>query len=110
MIRNLGRAGIFCCVLGLAAVVMMPMYWLLVSAFKASDEIFTATPRWLPASLEWSNFARAWEGAAFGRYFFNSVVVALAILLLQLTTASLAPFALARFPAAASSCWQSSGR
>jgi sn-glycerol 3-phosphate transport system permease protein len=96
MIRNLGRAGIFCCVLGLAAVVMMPMYWLLVSAFKASDEIFTATPRWLPASLEWSNFARAWEGAAFGRYFFNSVVVALAILLLQLTTASLAAFALAR--------------
>jgi sn-glycerol 3-phosphate transport system permease protein len=96
MIRMLGRVGIYGAILALAALVAMPMYWLLVSALKTGDEIFTATPRWLPATLEWSNFVRAWEGAAFGRYFFNSVVVALAILLLQLTTASLAAFALAR--------------
>jgi ABC-type glycerol-3-phosphate transport system permease component len=96
MIRVLGRIAIYGAILALAALVAMPMYWLLVSALKASDEIFTATPRWLPATLEWSNFARAWEGAAFGRYFLNSIVVALAILLLQLTTASLAAFALAR--------------
>jgi sn-glycerol 3-phosphate transport system permease protein len=96
MIRMLGRVGIYGAILALAALVAMPMYWLLVSALKTGDEIFTATPRWLPATLEWSNFVRAWEGAAFGRYFLNSVVVALAILLLQLTTASLAAFALAR--------------
>lgn len=96
MIRILGRIAIYGAILALAALVAMPMYWLLVSAFKASDEIFTATPRWLPATLEWSNFARAWQGAAFGRYFLNSIVVALAILLLQLTTASLAAYALAR--------------
>ena len=96
MIRMLGRIAIYGAILALAALVAMPMYWLLVSALKASDEIFTATPRWLPATLEWSNFARAWEGAAFGRYFLNSIVVALAILLLQLTTASLAAYALAR--------------
>ena len=64
MIRILGRIAIYGAILALAALVAMPMYWLLVSAFKASDEIFTATPRWLPATLEWSNFARAWEGAA----------------------------------------------
>jgi len=96
MIRMWGRVGIYGAILALAALVAMPMYWLLVSALKTGDEIFTATPRWLPATLECSNFVRAWEGAAFGRYFFNSVVVALAILLLQLTTASLAAFALAR--------------
>lgn len=96
MIRVLGRIAIYGAILALAALVAMPMYWLLVSAFKASDEIFTATPRWLPATLEWSNFVRAWQGAAFGRYFLNSIVVALAILLLQLTTASLAAYALAR--------------
>jgi sn-glycerol 3-phosphate transport system permease protein len=96
MIRILGRIAIYGAILALAALVAMPMYWLLVSAFKASDEIFTATPRWLPATLEWGNFARAWQGAAFGRYFLNSIVVALAILLLQLTTASLAAYALAR--------------
>ena len=54
--------------LALAAVVAMPMYWLLVSAFKPSDEIFTPTPRWLPSHLEWHNFVLAWQGAAFGRF------------------------------------------
>jgi sn-glycerol 3-phosphate transport system permease protein len=96
MTRALFRAAIYSCVLVLAAIVAMPMYWLLVSAFKASDEIFTPTPRWLPAILEWQNFVLAWQGAAFGRYFVNSLLVAAAILLLQLATSSLAAFALAR--------------
>jgi sn-glycerol 3-phosphate transport system permease protein len=96
MTRRLLRAAIYLAVLALAVVVAMPMYWLLVTAFKASDEIFTATPRWLPAALEWRNFVTAWQGAAFGRYFVNSLMVAAAILLLQLATSSLAAFALAR--------------
>jgi sn-glycerol 3-phosphate transport system permease protein len=96
MMRASHRAAIYFAVLALAAVVAMPMYWLLVSAFKPSDEIFTPTPRWLPSHLEWHNFVLAWQGAAFGRYFVNSVLVVLAILLLQLVTSSLAAFALAR--------------
>ncbi|HEV3395301.1 MAG TPA: carbohydrate ABC transporter permease [Xanthobacteraceae bacterium] len=96
MTRRLLRAALYLAVLALVAVVAMPMYWLLVTAFKASDEIFTATPRWLPAALEWRNFVTAWQGAAFGRYFVNSLMVAAAILLLQLATSSLAAFALAR--------------
>jgi ABC-type glycerol-3-phosphate transport system permease component len=78
------------------AVVAMPMYWLLVTSLKGSDEIFTAAPRWLPAGFAWQNFVVAWNSAAFGRYFLNSAIVSLAILLLQLTTASLAAYALAR--------------
>ncbi len=80
----------------MVVVVAMPMYWLVVTAFKRSDEIFTPSPRWLPSGLEWQNFVHAWNGAAFGRYFLNSVLVALAILALQLTTSSLAAYALAR--------------
>ena len=96
MIRRLRRAGIYASVIVAAVLVAMPMYWLVVSAFKRSDEIFTATPRWLPSALEWQNFARAWNGAAFGRYFVNSTLVVLAILGLQLVTSSLAAYALSR--------------
>jgi sn-glycerol 3-phosphate transport system permease protein len=96
MKRALLRSGLYLALAALAAIVAMPVYWLVVSAFKRSDEIFTATPRWLPAGLEWHNFALAWQGAAFGRYFINSIAVAAAILLLQLATSSLAAFALAR--------------
>ncbi len=96
MSRVLRRAGLYAAVLLVAAIVAMPMYWLVVSAFKRSDEIFTATPRWLPSGLAWENFVQAWHGAAFGRYFINSALVVLAIVLLQLVTASLAAYALAR--------------
>ncbi|HEV2336124.1 MAG TPA: carbohydrate ABC transporter permease [Stellaceae bacterium] len=96
MRRILRRAALYAGVLAAAAIVAMPMYWLVVSALKPGDEIFTATPRWLPGRLAWGNFAAAWQGAAFGRYFFNSICVTAAILLLQLTTSSLAAFALAR--------------
>ena len=96
MTRALARAALYAALLGVAALVAMPMYWLVISAFKSSDEIFTSTPRWLPAALEWRNFGRAWEGAAFGRYFLNSIVVALAIVFLQLASSSLAAYALAR--------------
>jgi sn-glycerol 3-phosphate transport system permease protein len=96
MKRVLSRISLYVALLAMATIVAMPMYWLLVSAFKASDEIFTPTPRWLPSGLEWRNFVLAWQGAAFGRYFVNSVMVTVAILLLQLTTSSLAAFALAR--------------
>lgn len=96
MRRVFGRAALYVAVLAAASVVAMPMYWLVVSALKPSDEIFTATPQWLPRQIEWGNFAEAWQGAAFGRYFVNSILVTAAILLLQLATASLAAFALAR--------------
>jgi ABC-type glycerol-3-phosphate transport system permease component len=96
MKKALLRISLYAALLALATIVAMPMYWLLVSAFKASDEIFTPTPRWLPSVLEWKNFVLAWQGAAFGRYFVNSILVTVAILLLQLTTSSLAAFALAR--------------
>jgi len=90
------RAASYLVLLAVTTVVAMPMYWLVVSALKRSDEIFTATPRWLPSGLEWRNFVRAWQGASFGRYFINSILVVLAILVLQLATSSLAAFALAR--------------
>jgi sn-glycerol 3-phosphate transport system permease protein len=96
MRRTLYRACLYLTLVTLAAIVAMPMYWLVVSAFKRSDEIFTPTPRWLPAGFEWHNFALAWQGAAFGRYFVNSIFVTATILLLQLTTSSLAAFALSR--------------
>lgn len=76
---------------------LLPLYWMIVTALKDRREVFSATPQWWPGRLEWGNFVQAWHGAPFGHFFVNSVVVSLAIVGLQLATASLAAFALARF-------------
>jgi ABC-type glycerol-3-phosphate transport system permease component len=76
---------------------LLPLYWMIVTALKDKSEVFTATPQWWPTHLAWGNFAAAWNAEPFARFFVNSAVVTIAIVGLQLFTASLAAFALARF-------------
>jgi ABC-type glycerol-3-phosphate transport system permease component len=76
---------------------LLPFYWMIVTALKDKREVFSATPQWWPTRIAWENFSLAWHGAPFGHFFVNSIIVVLAIVVLQLATASLAAFALARF-------------
>lgn len=59
----------------IAAVFIMPLYWLLNSAVKPSGEIYRFPLQWIPQHLHWSNFANAWHDAPFGSFFINSIVV-----------------------------------
>src|SRR5579872_3603536 len=77
--------------------ILLPLYWMVVTALKDKSEVFTATPQWWPTHLAWSNFAAAWNAEPFARFFVNSVVVTVTIVGLQVITASLAAYALARF-------------
>jgi N-acetylglucosamine transport system permease protein len=57
-----------------AILVLAPVVWTLLASFKNNTEIFGSA--WaLPHHLRWGNYARAWNKAHLGTYFFNSVVV-----------------------------------
>lgn len=79
-----------------AAIVILPMIWLVYSSFKTDQEIFFE-PWALPATLQWSNFERAWVSAYIGRYFFNSLLVVVPSLVLTLALSSMTAYILARF-------------
>ena len=79
-----------------AAVVMMPYIWMLSTSLKDKGEIFTYPPTWIPHVFRLQNYVDAWNAAPFGRYFLNSVFVAVAVTIGQLITCSLAAFAFAR--------------
>ncbi|MCL5997305.1 MAG: carbohydrate ABC transporter permease [Chloroflexi bacterium] len=40
----------------LAAVFLLPFYWMAVTAVKPNDQIFSIPPIWLPTPFQWSNF------------------------------------------------------
>ena len=81
----------------LAALTVGPFLWLLVTALKGGGEnIFAYPPSLWPAQPTLDNFRQVWEAVPFGRYFFNSVLVAVASVALNLILASLAAFPLAR--------------
>ena len=82
---------------GIAIAMLLPLLWMVSTAFKgASEDIFQFPPQFIPSSPTFENFAEAWDRAPFGRYFWNSLVIAIATVVLNLILCSLAAYPLAR--------------
>jgi multiple sugar transport system permease protein len=78
-----------------ALVLAIPVYYLVVSAFKSNVEIF-GNPFSLPGEWIWTNFASAWTRAGLGQALLNSVLVSGVAVALTLGLAVPAAYALAR--------------
>ena len=79
-----------------AAIVVLPLYVLLVSAFKSTADIY-ANPLGLPAQWAFDNFASAWNTANLGRNLVNSLIVTVAAVLVTILVSALAAYPLSRF-------------
>lgn len=77
------------------ALLVIPLYYFLVSSFKDNDGIF-GSPLGLPDSFDPVNYTRAWEMAQLGPAILNSVLVTAGGLALTLVLALPAAFVLAR--------------
>ena len=61
--------------MGVAVVLVgLPMYWMLLAAFKTNQEIFTNPPTWIPLAPTLDNFPAAWRQAPFGNFSINSLI------------------------------------
>jgi len=86
--------------LALLAVVLIfafPFLWMALTAFKTMPEVFRFPPALLPEKWQIENFAAAWNSGPFLTYLVNSLIVAAAILVLQVLTAVPAAYAFARY-------------
>lgn len=84
-----------------AGVVMtVPFIWMVSTAFKGDGEIYIYPPTWVPAEIHLENFSRAWNYVPFGRFYVNSIFIAVTVTVCQVFTAALAGyvFARVRFP------------
>jgi ABC-type glycerol-3-phosphate transport system permease component len=95
---SLSRGLVFAALLAYGAWVVFPMLWVAYSSFKADASIFREAFS-LPGldELHPENYTRAWREAGFGAYFLNSVTVTFSAVVLILTLATPAAYALARF-------------
>lgn len=81
----------------IAVVMLLPLLWLVSTAFKSPTEnIFQFPPQFIPESPTFDNFVRVWQTNPFGRYFFNSTLVAGLTVGLNLLFCALAAYPLAR--------------
>ncbi len=94
--RTLGQVVKRLAVLVMAFIWMIPVLWMIDTAFKPSPEIFTLPPRWIPSRLTFEHIQNVIYGWPFLRWVLNSVIVAGASTLLSLILSVPAAFSFAR--------------
>ena len=55
--------------------ILIPLYWLIASSFKAPNSIGNSPPSLGPTPFSGGNYSNAFVGYDFGIYFRNSVIV-----------------------------------
>jgi multiple sugar transport system permease protein len=80
-----------------AVVMVLPFAYMLSTSFKPDRLVLEIPPRFLPNPPTTANYVDAWTSNDFGRYFFNSVIVASATTLAAVFLSALMAYAFARF-------------
>jgi multiple sugar transport system permease protein len=75
---------------------LLPFLWMVSTALMGEQEVYRFPPKFLPSHWRWSNFTEALTMQPFGRFFVNSIIVALASVAGQLLFCSMAAYAFAR--------------
>ncbi|MDX6250634.1 MAG: multiple sugar transport system permease protein [Kribbellaceae bacterium] len=96
-VANKVRSGISHTLLIIVAIVFLgPLLYAVSTSLKPADEVFTPAPHLFGSELRWQNYADAFKFAPFGRYFLNSVFVAVVGTLVVVVASSLSAYAFAR--------------
>lgn len=80
----------------LALITVSPFLWMVITSFKDLPDILTYPPVWWPKHFIIDNYVNAFSAAPFGRFYFNSLFIAVAVTIGQVITCSMAAFAFAR--------------
>lgn len=80
----------------LLVLVAVPLLWMLSVSFKPPEEPFRIPTQLWPENPTWANYASAFR-PEFRRYLLNSTIVSVATVIVSVTAALLAAYALSRF-------------
>jgi ABC-type glycerol-3-phosphate transport system permease component len=96
--RTPGRTALLWAIALVAAAVMIfPFYWMLNTSLKPTPEVFASPPTFVSSQWSLDAYRTIFATRSIGRYFVNSVVVAVGATALSVVLASLAAYGLTRF-------------
>jgi raffinose/stachyose/melibiose transport system permease protein len=75
---------------------LYPLFWAVGSSLKGNSDFFNQGLNPLPSHFTWSNYLQAWQGASFGQYFVNTLLITVGTVLVTLAVTSMAGYVLAR--------------
>jgi len=80
----------------IALTLAVPFVWMLLTSFKTLPEV--GSTNWLPQHAQWGNYSKVFSvpGIQFGRWYWNSILVAACVTVLQVLTSAMAAFSFSR--------------
>lgn len=88
---------LYAVLLVLAAAVLLPFYWMVISSFRPPEALFSSKPSLWPSHLALEHYAHVLLRTSFVAQFKNSVIVAIGTTLVCILTGSFAGYSLSRF-------------
>lgn len=76
---------------------IFPFFWMLMTTFKAADEALKFPPTLFPSKIIWTNYVQAWNGGPFLMYTMNTIIVTIAVIIIQFLTTVPAAYGFAKF-------------
>lgn len=80
----------------LAAVVILPIWWIFRSSLMSNGELYAWPPTFFPSRWLFSNYAKTLEYFPFGKYFLNTMTIIVPAVIGGTVTATMAGYAFAR--------------
>ncbi|MEA2027322.1 MAG: carbohydrate ABC transporter permease [Chloroflexota bacterium] len=90
------RAAISILLWGYVFIVLAPMALIVINSMRPSRDIFRE-PIALPESINFDSYIKAWGEASFSEYFFNSLVIVTASVVIATAVSALAAYVLGRY-------------
>lgn len=80
----------------IGATMVIPFLWMLSTSLKEPSTVFSTSFTLFVPPLRWKNYIDAWNAIPFGRFYWNSFIVAIGVTFGQVLTSAMAAYAFAR--------------
>ncbi len=96
--KKINAAEVICSIAAilLCTVMMFPLYWMLISAFKSQDELLRAMPTLWPEEFRWENFSDVLKMVPMVRYIGNTLIITVFHMVFQLLSGIFAAYGFSR--------------
>ncbi|MGD8464345.1 MAG: carbohydrate ABC transporter permease [Anaerolineae bacterium] len=97
--QRLGKVAGYLAAIVIAALFLLPLFWMISSSLKPDYQVLEFPPRWLPDPIRWANYPEALTYVPFGRYALNTLFVTGMTIIGHVVSCTLVAYAFARLRA-----------
>lgn len=94
--KNLSRIPLYIVLIIGTLIMIIPFLWMISTSLKSTGEVFKYPPSIFGEAIRWDNYSSLVDRLPFGRFFINSLIVTVSVVITQLFTSSLGGYVFAR--------------